>query len=496
MLATRVSILVACLILNTSSVGTDAQALKIQEIGPQQAIHIKIVGTLSDFEKAPIADAVIGIAPWRASVWQPLTKTLKDGSYSLTVDLQPGGYRLIAGLGEFRVADTFFDVAQREPSTESPRVINLIAEREDAQSDEAPELTPKVALLPPGDFPPSPKKARPPVGPPPPPAPGSQESVRVFYATNRVPLLSPGMYSSREIDQALHYGICTVSIPPTHQPGGLERPSIYRLELVEDVKKHIVITRRDVAADESSFRGQLATAFQQSGSEAFLFVHGYNVDFDDSVRRTAQLFRDLKFDGVPILFSWPGQDAWWRYTPAEDVVENSARQLERFLDTTFRSQRVSAVNIIAHSLGNRVLMAALERIQLRGASQDFRFDNIVLAAPDINIADFADVSRVLQASGNRATIYSSSHDVALTWSHVFHTFARLGEAPPTRFDRSIDTIDASAVPTDLLGHSYFGDSATVLKDLFLLLGQHLTPDKRFLEARTLGESRYWLVPNQ
>ena len=298
------------------------------------------------------------------------------------------------------------------------------------------------------------------------------------------------------MDQALHYGICTVSIPPTHQPGGLERPSIYHLELVEDVKKHIVITRRDVSADETTFRGQLAEAFQQSGSEAFLFVHGYNVEFDDSVRRTAQLFRDLKFNGVPILFSWPGQDAWWRYPPAEDVVVSSARQLEEFLETTLRSQRVSAVNIIAHSLGNRVLMMALERIQLRGATAEhLRFDNIVLAAPDINIADFDAVSRVLQASGKRTTIYSSSHDVALAFSHAFHSYARLGEAPPTRVVQSMDTIDASAVPTDLLGHSYFGDSATVLKDLFLLFSQRLAPDQRFLQARTIGNSRYWLVPS-
>ena len=67
---------------------------------------------------------------------------------------------------------------------------------------------------------------------------------------------------------------------------------------------------------------------------------------------------------------------------------------------------------------------------------------------------------------------------------------------PSRLAPGIDTIDASAIRQDILGHSYFGDSATVIKDLFLLLAQGLNPSARFLQPKSLGTQRYWVLPKE
>jgi len=288
------------------------------------------------------------------------------------------------------------------------------------------------------------------------------------------------------------YGICEVSIPPVHKLGDMERPSIWRLELVEDVQRHIVITSRQVSASEASFKKQLSQAFGESGSEAFLFIHGYNVSFDDAVRRTAQLFHDLQFDGVPILFSWPGENAWWRYASAEDATDSSARFLEQFIADVLGGNELTAVNVIAHSLGTRVLTRALERLALRNSPAAFA--NIVMAAPDINVADFDAVTEALAASARRSTIYSSSGDTALLISKAFHSYPRIGEAPPQRVSARIDTIDASAIKQDLLGHSYFSNSVTVMKDIFLLVKEGLPPSRRFLRSRSLRSGPYWVLP--
>jgi esterase/lipase superfamily enzyme len=37
---------------------------------------------------------------------------------------------------------------------------------------------------------------------------------------------------------------------------------------------------------------------------AFVFIHGYNVDFEAAVKRTAQLSRDMRFPGALILYNW------------------------------------------------------------------------------------------------------------------------------------------------------------------------------------------------
>jgi len=42
----------------------------------------------------------------------------------------------------------------------------------------------------------------------------------------------------------------------------------------------------------------------------------------------------------------------------------------------------------------------------------------------------------------------------------------------------LDTVDASDVRTEFLGHSYFGDSGTVLSDLVYLIHERLRPQER------------------
>jgi esterase/lipase superfamily enzyme len=42
-------------------------------------------------------------------------------------------------------------------------------------------------------------------------------------------------------------------------------------------------------------------------------VHGFNVSFENALRRTAQIAYDLDFDGAPFLFSWPSRDSLLSY---------------------------------------------------------------------------------------------------------------------------------------------------------------------------------------
>ena len=55
----------------------------------------------------------------------------------------------------------------------------------------------------------------------------------------------------------------------------------------------------------------------------------------------------------------------------------------------------------------------------------------------------------------------------------------------------MDTIDASKVDADFIGHGYTLTTKTAIDDLFMLLVNGHSPSKRNLDALSKGELVYW-----
>jgi hypothetical protein len=56
----------------------------------------------------------------------------------------------------------------------------------------------------------------------------------------------------------------------------------------------------------------------------------------------------------------------------------------------------------------------------------------------------------------------------------------------------LDTIDASAIDTDFLSHSYFSDNWPLLSDIYSILGFDKAPAERFgLAEMTHTQGRYY-----
>lgn len=107
--------------------------------------------------------------------------------------------------------------------------------------------------------------------------------------------------------EELQLGTCQVSIPRDHQVGEVESPSILRLEFREDPERHVVLLDVVSQPAEEFYADLKACVGQSQQKDAFVFVHGFNVTFEDAARRTAQIAYDVKFEGVPIFYSWPSQ---------------------------------------------------------------------------------------------------------------------------------------------------------------------------------------------
>ena len=118
---------------------------------------------------------------------------------------------------------------------------------------------------------------------------------------------------------------------------------------------------------------------------------------------------------------------------------------------------------------NRGLTVALREIRLQSGKS--LFNHVVLAAPDIDADIFKHrIAPNITTTAKRVTLYASQLDLALIASRYFNNGARIGDsgrgiAPIP----GIDTIDASAVDTSLLGHSYYGSNIPVCSQSSSLL---------------------------
>lgn len=343
--------------------------------------------------------------------------------------------------------------------------------------------------------PPATEHATPPpattAAPPPPPNPDAN-TVRVFYATDRQPdgsNASPDYGPNESPDGHVSYGIAAVSIPPDHRMGRLEEP-IFDIKILYNPQKYVTILGMN-STDEATFFNQLKTDIAGSPrKQALIFIHGFNVSFPDALRRTAQLSYDLQFRGATVCYSWPSRGSMFSYTADEDSVQWTALHLLNFLQAVYTRSGATSIDIIAHSMGNRALLAAL---QLLGASSGPQFDQVILAAPDVAASLFTQLVPTVQAHARRITLYASSKDQALVASARVNHYRRAGDStgvvtiiPP------VETIDASTVDTGFLGHSYFGDNTSVLSDLYYLLKDGFPAAQRSrLEQKTIPAGIYW-----
>lgn len=325
-------------------------------------------------------------------------------------------------------------------------------------------------------------------------APKNYATVRVFYATDRRPSGSrePTYFfgGQRAIDEIMSYGFCQVSIPRDHRMGVLEAPSVLKLEFRENPEKHVVLLSVTERSYDGFFTALSKRVVRSKGKEAFVFIHGYDVTFEDAVRRTAQLSYDLAFDGAPILYSWPSQGCVSCYSADEATVEWTTPHLKKFLEDVAAKSQATTVHLIAHSMGNRALARAVHSIATeQRTSPHPRFQQIVLAAPDVDLGVFKQLAEAMKKASNHITLYFSSADKALGLSKWIHIYPRAGAFSVIP---GVDTIDVSALDTGLISHSYFGENKSVISDIFRILKFGKPPNQRCgIVPKLLGSEQYW-----
>jgi esterase/lipase superfamily enzyme len=310
-------------------------------------------------------------------------------------------------------------------------------------------------------------------------------TVRVFYGTNRAPSgeLKPAEYYGKARGD-LQYGYLDVTIPQIHKEAELEtqpRWTEYVVDASEARRRYVLLEKVTPLAKDAFLRELQLQVKAAPSKDVFIFVHGFNNTFEDAARRAAQLTYDLDFDGTPLLYSWPSQGSATAYAVDEAAVGISGRKMAEFLEAVVTQSGAAHVHILAHSMGNRALLEALQTYLAKRPPENRQhiFGQIVFTAPDVDRDYFMDAIEPLRSAADRVTLYASNNDYALRSSQFLHGAPRAGTAGDVIIRLAgMDTIDMSAVPADSLGHSYFAANAGAIFDIFRLLWRGDPPPQR------------------
>jgi esterase/lipase superfamily enzyme len=155
--------------------------------------------------------------------------------------------------------------------------------------------------------------------------------MNVYFSTLRKdrPLSSRGCsngYFSTMLGTDLRFGKCIVNTPSEHTIGSLDSAQLGMPNKFFSMKEY------------SELDGQSITKVIQDSSEkeVIVFVHGFNVGFEEAIYRAAQIKYDMKFQGEMLVYTWPagGED------------ESFINQL--FMKGIYESNLMNAINSRAH----------------------------------------------------------------------------------------------------------------------------------------------------
>jgi esterase/lipase superfamily enzyme len=213
---------------------------------------------------------------------------------------------------------------------------------------------------------------------------------------------------------------------------------------------------------------------------ALIFVHGYNVSFENAALRAAQIGVDLSIKWVMAFFSWPSLGTVDGYFADRATVEVSEDMIADFMTDFVERSNVTSVHIIARSMGNRGVLAAVARIAAKAQSRTRKyFGQVILAAADVDSDRFRQRCASYLALASRTTLHVSTRDLAVEASRWLHKFPRVGLMPPVFVAPGIDTINVKNVDLTMLGHGYIADARDVLSDMHNLILHAASPESRF-----------------
>ena len=316
--------------------------------------------------------------------------------------------------------------------------------------------------------------------------------IKSYYSTNRNVI--KGNKFGNKTTNSIVYGYVDVSIPSSkyHTKGSMESPKWWKLELRSDPNKHVHVHERKIL-DKKTFIDSLNKVDNLTNT-ALVFIHGYNVEFMEAVKRGAQLSHDINFKGKTISFSWPSKGKISKYLSDTESIQVSKHLFKEFVETIIQESNLEKIHFIAHSMGSRALTFLIEDFLGDKPEYKDKIGELVFCAPDISQIEFKRVIENTEERSQIITLYASSDDLALKASKFFNGYNRAGEgAEKLMILNKVESIDATGIDSGILRHSYHTTVKEILNDLYTLINLKKRAFERTFNLNEVIEPRgkYW-----
>jgi esterase/lipase superfamily enzyme len=372
------------------------------------------------------------------------------------------------------------------------------------------------------------------------------ERVSLFYATNRkhegASRWKPDGYGTKFSDDGvenLRFGRVTVSYDGAEARAFMEKSvgpvkgdgeglGDYLAERAEDAaitayREEINAKKSDSDQPKAVFGSKaMFTDLQKlmlGGSDALVYIHGFNVSWHEAVGAAAslQLMLNRPLPGSRplslILFSWPSDGMalpYVSYKSDRSEAQGSGYAVGRaFLKLRDYLARIRAgsaeqcdrsIHLLCHSMGNYVLQSALDRIRSFTPHSMLPriFDRVFMCAADVDdgVLEAGAPMGDLHELSKGVSVYFNRGDVAMYVSDYTkgnpERLGTNGPARPSLVHSKVEHVDCTPVVSGLVEHSYYLSGVPVQDIRLSTLGLPVDHPGRRRRA-TSSDARSWVL---
>lgn len=259
---------------------------------------------------------------------------------------------------------------------------------------------------------------------------------------------------------------------------------------------------------QSYIKGALSKSAKK---DVIVFIHGFNVSFEDAVYTTNDIYHYSGRKAVPITYTWPANNGnIFSYFRDQGSADYTVYHLKEFFRSLMDIEEIDNIHVIAHSLGTVATTTALREllIETRAAGKKprevFNIENLILAAPDL---DYSVVTQRIIAERfaegfGQLTVYTNDMDRALSLSSFLSSSLRFGKVLPDAegelqkevFQRvkNVSYITVNGSSTGFSNHAYFVKNPAALSDIVTLINSPSDPGSEARPLKNIGRN-FWEI---